>query len=443
VLLLDGRRDQALIPGWYNARLGLAQVTGEVNISAGKHVLELYTVRGQASIGVGPAGATSYRTLTEQDSDYEAALVKPGQVEARQGTLTEACLASVDEQIARVRFADARDLCRLLRGRFADRPKLLERVERQFAPAGRDAYERNWLTEGKLPSRAGFVASAKFAPPLRLVRHKRPWLAHDKAQISSGVWVDGGLVYGLPFEIESLPWAVTSAICVSDNVLYVGKKNGTMNAVDIARRRKVWSFTGGGSTLGCPLLYRGVLYFGCIDRRLYALDATLGVERWRADLKGQIVATASCDGQRVYVGTRAGRFFAVGARDGKIAWQVAAAGAVEGGSCLGAGLVCFGDKSGKVHAINVANGQPAWASPADVGGPVATAPIRVGAYIYGGTTDGKLFGIEAATGKIVWTHEVKGSVRRPPLFAESTLVFVVRHAGTFEFRVVPPRPEKR
>ena len=478
LLLLDGRKDPPLIPGWYNDRLGLAQVTGEADLSAGTHVLDLYTTRGQPEVGIRPAGAASYRLLTARDAVYHAGPLSPGALETRSGSLAEAHLATVHEHTTSGRFADARDVCRVMRKRFAGEAALLRRVQAEFTKAARAAYDRNWMTEGKYPSRAGFVGAAAFGPPLRLAAQRSHAMPHDLPHLSSGIWTGGGLVYGLPFEIEPLPWSVTSAVCAADNVLYVGKKNCTMHAVDLARRRKVWSFTSGGPCLGCPLLYRGVLYFGCLDRRLYAVDAQrgrmlwnfptrgwieagpcasgqrvffgsrdgklyavdarLGVERWGTDLGGKIVAPACCDEKRVYVGTRAGAFHAVRAADGKVAWKYPAGAAIEGGACVGGGIVCFGDKSGKVHALSVATGRPAWPRPTDVGGAVLAAPIRVGAAIYGGTVDGKLFGLDAADGHVGWSAEVKGEIRRPPLFADETLVFVARYAGSYVFRMGPP-----
>ena len=81
-----------------------------------------------------------------------------------------------------------------------------------------------------------------------------------------------------------------------------------------------------------------------------------------------------------------------------------------------------------MHCLDAANGKPAWLFPADAGGPVIAAPILVGDILFGGTDDGKLFGIDIGNGIVGWEAAMpgNGSIARQPIFAADTLSFTSR-----------------
>jgi outer membrane protein assembly factor BamB len=469
VVVLDGNTANPVVSGWYAPGSIFGQVYGTIGtaeLSAGPHTFDLYTSRRNPDIRIGPASGE--RPPVHMDGMMahfdDATVLAPGELETSDTSLAAAYLAAVKENVSLGRFASARTLARVAQERFAGDPLLPEFATIADAAEGA-AYDRNWLTEGKYPSRTGYVADADFAPPLVLASMAQENLAHDQRHISSAAWVEGRLMYGLPYDTQQLPWGVTSGISVADDVLYVGTKNGVMHAISLITGSPLWTFPGGGSSLGTPLVYRGRLYYGSIDRRLYALDllqgrmvwnypprgwidgspaaaegrvffgsrdgvlyaidAELGVARWEQKLGSPIVGTPAVSDGKVFIGTRGGKFVAASAGDGAIAWTYDAGAAIEGGSCVGAGRVVFGDAKGRIHALDIATGQPAW-PPREVGGPVVASPILVESTVWGGTTNGKLFAVDLASGEVVWTLDSpdRGAVTRPPLFCDGTLVFV-------------------
>ncbi|HUW30447.1 MAG TPA: PQQ-binding-like beta-propeller repeat protein, partial [Planctomycetota bacterium] len=351
-------------------------------------------------------------------------------------------------------------------GRFRDQAaSFADAAERVLQAANR----KNWPTEGKYPSRTGFVPDARFGPPFRMAFANPSTSFHDRVGVGSLVWSESGLICGLPFQMFPAAWGLTSGTCVQDGILYAGLKTGQMLAVDAVKGSLVWSFPGEGPCYGTPLLYRDVLYYGSLDRRLYAIDvhrgrmlwnfpahgwiegspaaeggtvfvgarsgdfyavdARLGVQRWQAKLDGRIIGTPACSGGRVFIGTQAGMFYALDAASGKTAWSFKAAGSIDGGSCVGYDRVFFGDRSGQVYALNVGDGKLAWPQPVGVSGPVVASPIIVDRVIYGGTADGSTFwGIDIDDAVVGWSEPVanEGAVCRPPLFAGDQLVFVSR-----------------
>jgi len=477
VLFIDGDRANAAVPGWFTINFSpiCVGITGGAKLTAGNHVLEMYTNRRNPEIRMGLSGSAwkMPEYINGLSASFIAAKLTLAEASVQQGTLGEGYKKIINEWLAQERFTVARALCMSLKDRFASDAEMT----RQFATASdrvnAAAYERSWMTEGKFPSRSGAVNDTTFAPPLKAVPLPSTNMHDDKPHASNSVWVEGRHIYGLPYNIQDLPWGVTSSICIEGDVLFVGTKNGVMHAVELSKVTERWSFQSGGPCLGPPLAYQGVLYYGGLDRRLYAIDiesgrmawnfpangwieggacasngrvyfgsldknlyaidAALGIQRWKTSLDGQVCATPSTDGKLIYVGTKSGHFFAVDAGTGSIVWKYATGAPIMGGCCIGKARVSFGDMSGRMHCLNTDTGKLVWNTPCDVGAGVMASPILVGHVLYGGTSDGKLFGIDMNEGTVGWSETMPGNgeIARPPLFADGKLVFTSKMRGLF------------
>jgi len=472
VLIVDNNWDKPAVAGWYTASSGGASVIdviGKAELSPGAHKLAFYTNRPNPDVRWTLSGSGAIADpITGKHAHFDdTAEVSSGDFEIGAGDLFDAYLASIRDWSTQGRFASARNLNRIARARFGSDPTRLEQLTRVYEEAEAKAFERNWLMEGKYPTRSGYVAAPPdFGPPFNAPTVVADNLLHDQRHMSSAVAVEGNVVYGLPVYVEDTPWAVTSGICAGDDLLYVGTKNGVMHAVSLSASAQRWTFPAGGSCLSGPLLYGENLYFTSLDRRLYALDAQrgrmlwnfpskgwidggpcatggkiffasrdrhlyaidaiLGIERWRVDLGAEAIATPCTDGQRIFIGTRDGTFFAVDAGAGTVLWKYTAGAPIVAGACVGTARVTFGDTAGLLHSLDVETGKLAWPAPVALAEPIHAAPILVGGTIYGGCAVGKLFGIDLVSGNVVWTETMPsgGGVTRQPLLIDQKLIFV-------------------
>ncbi|MFF9403828.1 PQQ-binding-like beta-propeller repeat protein, partial [Streptomyces sp. NPDC014744] len=72
-----------------------------------------------------------------------------------------------------------------------------------------------------------------------------------------------------PNEPKSVP-------TVADKVVYVGCNNNTVYALDTATGNKRWAYATDGKVQSSPTVVDGVVYIGSDDHHLYALDAATG-----------------------------------------------------------------------------------------------------------------------------------------------------------------------
>lgn len=106
--------------------------------------------------------------------------------------------------------------------------------------------------------------------------------------------------------------------------------------------------------------------------------------------------------------------------DVKVAWEFHADGAIQNSPVAGNQYVYIGDNSGKVYALQAATGKKAWEF--TTGGAIIASPCWANGNVYAGSTDGKIYAINAATGKKVWDYQTGGAIVAQPLAADGMLL---------------------
>jgi outer membrane protein assembly factor BamB len=96
-----------------------------------------------------------------------------------------------------------------------------------------------------------------------------------------------------------------------------------------------------------------------------------------------------------------------------------------GGSCKGAPTVTkdavyIGATDGKLYAIQKATGKVKWSFP--TGGEIIGQPLVVGGVIYVGSGDHRVYAVDS-NGKRKWAFETSGAVYCPPVYAKGMVLF--------------------
>jgi len=253
------------------------------------------------------------------------------------------------------------------------------------------------------------------------------WRTPLGATSRSGVTIDGtnafvgdqdGTVYALSLETGAISWSeemdgrVDSAVAVSDGqVVAVARNTDTAQVVvaafDEATGERSWpalailanSTAGTGASAG-----GGSLFVGSADRRVRALDAEDGTERW-ATLVLSLFSPATSlafDDQSVFAADIAGGLYRLDTVDGGRAWSYHLNEVVLRSSPVVSGnSVLLGLGDGRLVAIDVASGHLVWESDASPGlvGTIALASDAVIA-VKGGRD----------AGLIAFEHDAEGTL---------------------------------
>lgn len=262
---------------------------------------------------------------------------------------------------------------------------------------------------------------------ISLADQSEVWRTPLGATSRSGVTIDGtnafvgdqdGTVYAITLETGAISWSeemdgrVDTAVAVSDGqVVAVARNTDTAQVVlagfDEATGERSWPALAiqANSTAGtAPSAGGGSLFIGSADRRVRALAATDGTERW-ATLVLSLFSPATSlafDDQSVFAADIAGGLYRLDAADGGRAWSYHLNEVVLRSSPVVSGnSVLLGLGDGRLVAIDVASGHLVWQSAPSPGlvGTIALASDAVIA-VKGGR----------GAGLIAFEHDAEGTL---------------------------------
>jgi outer membrane protein assembly factor BamB len=240
---------------------------------------------------------------------------------------------------------------------------------------------------------------------------------------------------------DEFPLLVTGGVAY---VAFAAKSNttGGVTALDPAGGNILWTFQFGhvADIAGPPTVADGVVYVASTDGELFALSAANGVQRRKVTGFGAFgVGTIAAIKGVVYAGLddKKGTVAAVDMASGKTLWRqglgpaefppyvatsngIIFAGTVNGGAAEA--------QSGKLYALDAETGKQLWSVP--VTGGVNEGPAAAGGAVYtgGGNLDsGVLQAWQPATGKQLWSYTTPASMGSITLVPGSRVYFGAGH----------------
>ncbi|MGH6815510.1 MAG: PQQ-binding-like beta-propeller repeat protein, partial [Hyphomicrobiaceae bacterium] len=176
--------------------------------------------------------------------------------------------------------------------------------------------------------------------------------------------VDGGLVV-VPYP--------------SGEIVALRAADGTMAWSDTLARTRQASALSSFSDAARPAMHGGTVFAVSHSGRMIAAQQATGERLWSINVSGTQMPWVA--GDVVFVADIAGQLLAVGRRDGKILWSAKLPGAkVWSGPTLAGGLLWLVSNQGKLVGVDAATGRIA--SQANIGTPVYIAPVVAGGRMY-------------------------------------------------------------
>ena len=166
---------------------------------------------------------------------------------------------------------------------------------------------------------------------------------------------------------------------------------------------KVWEFRAGGDVKSSPAVAYGMVFFGCNDKNVYAVDAATGQRRWVFKTGSSVTTSPVVAEGIVYVAGDYKNVYAIDAQTGQKRWQFSTGNNISSSPAVGNGMVFFGCKDKNVYAIDAQTGQKNWSF--ESGYKDHSAPtIAEGKVLISGKgfTSSKLYAINAASGALMW-----------------------------------------
>lgn len=214
-----------------------------------------------------------------------------------------------------------------------------------------------------------------------------------------------------------------------DALIGAGRKTGLLNRINSAPTsvamqpatgiKPIWAFQCEDEIRGTPLYYKGMLYVGCYDNNLYALNATNGEFAWKYPTEGGIVSRPAVAEETIYFGSEDKRVHAVSARSGKVVWTYATEGQVRSSGRVAEGHLFIGSDDCYLHAINLLTGRMIWRF--DASSEIRSSPFVANDLVYFGVESGDLYAVDFR-GQVKWVYKAKRNITSSP-WAQDNIVY--------------------
>lgn len=251
--------------------------------------------------------------------------------------------------------------------------------------------------------------------------------AEDKPGASWPVFRGNALQTGvaassLPDKLD-IRWTFTApdgfegAAAIVKGMVYVGCLDGHLYALDLDSGMQKWKYKAGAAVKVAPGVRAGAVYFGDEDGTFHCVDAATGKERWTFKTEAEIASSANFAGDSVLFGSYDETLYCLGL-DGKERWKFK----VAGGPVLGCPAVA-GERTfvsgcdSNLHVLDTKTGKEL--NSVNLEGQTGSSAAVVGDQLYVGTMTNQVLAVDWKKGEVPWRFE---SQRRPQPFYSSVAV---------------------
>lgn len=197
--------------------------------------------------------------------------------------------------------------------------------------------------------------------------------------------------------------AVGAAAAIVDGVVYVGCDDGNLYALDLADGKKKWSYKKGGPIQAAPSVIEGKVIVGDEPGVLHAVEAKTGTVAWTFETEGQIISSANFDDGKLVFGSYDGFVYALDARDGSLLWKHQTEGRVHGTPAIAEGHVIAAGCDDYLHVLALSDGREI--RKVAMGSVSGSSAAILGSSAFVGTFGNQVRGIHWRTGKTLWVFE--------------------------------------
>jgi outer membrane protein assembly factor BamB len=256
-------------------------------------------------------------------------------------------------------------------------------------------------------------------------------IAYDLEDNRDQLWkiTFGSVLYGRPFVSNGFVYITTASSAEGGAKLFkVNADTGAATSINFGGNTEIV----GGAVVALDTVYVGVTDTKTTDGALYAYTTDL-VLKWKYPAEGMLsdriwttptVDVTAVDAGVVYFGCFDNNMYALDAVTGEEVWDepFEAGGAIASKPLVYDGAVYFGSFDRKFYAVDKTTGVAKWTEPFVAGNWFWAEAIANDGTIYVGSLDHKLYALDATTGTKKSEFLTDGEINTPPVLVGDTLV---------------------
>jgi serine/threonine protein kinase len=183
---------------------------------------------------------------------------------------------------------------------------------------------------------------------------------------------------------------------------------------------ELWSFECEDEIRGSPIVFKDMVYVGCYDNNIYALNAKTGKFNWKFATDGGITGRPAVEDDIVYIGSEDHSLYAITARGGKLVWKYKTDGPIRSSPVTLHGHIFIGSDDRFLHVVNSITGRRAWR--AEAIGSIWSTPLVLDERVYFGCESGDFYCYDLK-GELKWRKKVKRGITSSAITVDGMIYF--------------------
>jgi outer membrane protein assembly factor BamB len=220
---------------------------------------------------------------------------------------------------------------------------------------------------------------------------------------------------------------VRSSPCVSNGMLFIGCYDTNLYALDAGRGEFRWKYATEGGISSSPTVWQDMVIFGSEDGAIYSLDTRRGTLRWTFRTSKPVRASPRVDDRMIFIGSDDQHFYALDGLRGTIIWKHRSWMPIRSSACVANGSVFVGGNDGHVYCFDIRNGGLRWKQKTQQ--PVISSPAFGEGLVFAGSMDGNIYALDSEGGWPAWRYRTNHYVNSSPCVV-GTRIFVGGVDGT-------------
>jgi outer membrane protein assembly factor BamB len=214
---------------------------------------------------------------------------------------------------------------------------------------------------------------------------------------------------------------VRSSPCISNGMVYIGCYDTNVYALDAGRGEFRWKHATEGGISSSPTVWQDMVLAGSEDGVLYALDTRRGNSRWSFRTAKPIRSSPRVEDRMVFIGSDDQHFYALDGLRGTLIWKYRTWMPIRSSACVAGGSVFVGANDGHVYCFDIRNGALRWKQRTQQ--PVISTPAFSEGLVFVGSMDNNFYALDSEGGWPAWRFRTGHYVNSSPCVV-GTRVFI-------------------
>ena len=219
-----------------------------------------------------------------------------------------------------------------------------------------------------------------------------------------------------------------AAVAAGDTV-YVPFEHG-LTAFSAEDGSQLWHWTGEGRFVSAPTVSGHLVLLGGSDGVLTAVSAADGQTLWQVKMDAGVRTRPLATESRVYAASASGLVYGLDS-NGTEMWRTQLGGLLSPGFALNDHVLAAGCVDGTIYGLNPASGGILWEFETE--GIVRSAPVATATTIYGASNDGSIYALDAKRGAVLWSYALDVPIVEPLIIGAGQLIVAAESGELYAF----------